>query len=523
MRKFCIFSQMAELFLLCVVVVLFSAVPGGLHAQQKTFDGSWESLGRYSCPDWFRDAKFGIWTCWNPYTVPAVGDWYARNMYIEGSAHYKFHIKNYGHPSKVGYKDIIEMWKGENFDPDNLVDLFKEAGAKYIVAMAAHHDNFDLWNSKHHEWNSVNHGPRQNIIGKWEAAVRKSGLRWGVTSHLERSWNWLAVSHGADKKGEFAGVSYDGVDPKYAGLYFKEYAGHKEDNYHYAMNPPREVIEDYVRRIKDLIDQHKPDLFYFDGGIPFGETGRKLLAYYYNTNIANHGGKLEAVMCIKNYVHGGFHGDGLRGDVAVCDVESGQSDRIKDLPWQTDTSIGDWFWTKGCKYSSPKYVIDQLIDIVSKNGNLLLNVPPRADGTLDDNAVVLLKEIGKWLKVNGEGIYGTRPYSVFGEGPTKVSGGYFTRMATLTAQDFRFTTKGDTVYVFVCGTQTDKVAIKTFAEKIYYRIKSVSMLGAEGELKFEQKDDALHVVLPETKPSQHAICLKITPILIPVPESLKDF
>jgi alpha-L-fucosidase len=272
-----------------------------------------------------------------------------------------------------------------------------------------------------------------------------------------------------------------------------------------------------------LLDQHKPDLFYFDGGIPFGETGRKLVSYYYNTNVANHGGNLEAVMCIKNYGNAGYHGDDLRGGVAVTDVESGQLDRINDQPWQTDASIGDWFWTRECKYKTAKNVIDQLVDIVSKNGNLLLNVPPRADGTLDDKAVLLLKEIGQWLKVNGEGIYGTRPYSIFGEGPTKVNGGYFTRMATLTAQDFRFTTKGDVVYVFVCGTQTDKVSVKTFSAKKYHRIKSISMLGIEGELQFEQKDDALHINLPNTKPTEHAICIKITPDLIPVPESLKKY
>jgi alpha-L-fucosidase len=506
----------------CVIALVAMSAFINLYAQQKRFDSSWESLGRYRCPDWFRDAKFGIWTCWNPYTVPAVGDWYARNMYIEGSRHYKYHLANYGHPSKVGYKDIIEMWKGEKFDPENLVAIFKEAGAKYIVAMAAHHDNFDLWDSKHHEWNSVNHGPRQNIIGKWETAVRKTGLRWGVTSHLERAWNWFAVSHGADKKGEFAGIPYDGADPKYAGLYFKKYAGHTETDFRYAFNPPSEVIADYIVRIKDLLDQHKPDLFYFDGGIPFGETGRKLLAYYYNKNMENHGGNLEAVMCIKNYGSSGYHGDDLRDGVAVRDVESGQLDRTMDAPWQTDTSIGDWFWTRGVKYSRPKYIIDQLIDIVSKNGNLLLNVPPRADGTLDEEAIALLKEIGKWLKVNGEGIYGTRPFSIFGEGPTKVKGGYFTRMATLTAQDFRFTTKGDTVYIFVCGTPTGEVSVKEFSSKRYHRIKSVSMLGVEGELKFTQKADALTVVLPEKKPCAYAICLKVTPALIPVPEGVES-
>ncbi len=510
---------MKVLFLFCTV--FFYCVANG---QPKSFDSSWKSLENYRCPDWFRDAKFGIWTCWNPYTVPAAGDWYARNMYIEGSRQYKYHLEHYGHPSKVGYKDIVEMWKGEKFDPESLVALFKEAGAKYIVAMAMHHDNFDLWDSKHHEWNSVNHGPHQNIIGKWETAVRKSGLRWGVTSHLERSWNWFAVNKGADKEGEYAGVPYDGNDPKYAGLYFKKYEGFSENGPHYAMNPPAEVIEDYFLREKDLLDQHKPDLFYFDGGIPFGETGRKLMAYYYNTNMKNNKGKLEAVMNIKNY--GGtqpYHGDQIRDGVAVEDVERGQLSGISALPWQTDDSIGDWFWTNGDKYNSPKYVIDQLVDIVSKNGNLLLNVPPRADGTLDDKAVALLKEIGKWLKVNGEGIYGTRPYTIFGEGPTLANGGHFKRMAELTALDFRFTTKGDTIFAFACGKPESKVVIKAFSTYNFHKIKSVELLGTSGKLTFTQSQGNLEIMLPKELPSDYAVCFKIVPLLNNVPTSLSKY
>ena len=510
---------MKQLAVLIILLFVFQ-----VNAQKKPFDSSWKSLEHYRCPDWFRDAKFGIWTCWNPYTVPAAGDWYARNMYIEGSRQYKYHLEHYGHPSKVGYKDIVEMWKGEKFDPDNLVGLFKEAGAKYIVAMAMHHDNFDLWDSKHHEWNSVNHGPHQDIIGKWEAAVRKSGLRWGVTSHLERSWNWFSVNKGADKLGEFAGVPYDGNDPKYAGLYFKKYEGYNDVNFGYAVNPPQEIVEDYFLREKDLLDQHKPDLFYFDGGIPFGETGRKLMSYYYNTNIKNHKGQLEAVMCIKNYGYSQpYHGDQIRDGVALEDVERGQLPGIGALPWQTDDSIGDWFWTNGDKYNTPKYVIDQLIDIVSKNGNLLLNVPPRADGTLDDKAIILLKEIGKWLKINGEGIYGTRPWTIFGEGPTIADGGHFKRMAELTAKDFRFTTKGDTIYAFVCGVPEKSVSIKAFSRVKYHQINSIRMLGVDKDLKFVQNNDALEIDMPDNKPCDFAVCLKIVPVLNPVPESISRY
>ena len=503
---------------LLLIIVLFTIQ---LNAQkQQKINSSWKSLEQYRCPDWFCDAKFGIWTCWNAYTVPATGDWYAREMYKEGSPQYKYHLEHYGHPSKVGYKDIVERWKGEKFDPDNLVALFKEAGAKYIVAMAVHHDNFDLWNSKYHEWNSVNHGPRQDIIGKWETAVRKSGLRWGVTSHLERSWNWFSVNKGADKTGEFAGVPYDGNDPKYAGLYYKKYDGYNDQSYRYAIDPPLPIIEDYFLRMKDLLDQHKPDLFYFDGGIPFGETGRKLISYYYNSNMKNHKGKLEAVMCIKNYASGPYCGDGYRNGVGLQDIESGQLSDINQSPWQTDISIGDWAWKPNDIYKSPKLIIHQLIDIVSKNGNLLLNIPPREDGTLDNEAISLLKEIGKWIKVNGEGIYTTRPYTIYGEGPTKVEGGHFKKMVELTKDDIRFTTKGDTIYAFVCGLPEKKISIKSFSKESYHKIKSVRMLGIDQNLNFIQTNSALEIDMPTGIPCDFAFCLKIEPELNMIPRSL---
>jgi alpha-L-fucosidase len=515
---------MKKIIFTCFIAFSAIACTQKQQPQQRTFDSSWESLEQYRCPDWFRDAKFGIYSHWNAQSIPAEGGWYARNMYVEGSNDYNYHVAHYGHPSKVGYKDIIEMWKAENFDPDKIISLYREAGAKYFLAVAVHHDNFDLWDSKHHEWNSVNHGPHQNIVGKWEAAARKAGLRWGVTSHLERSWNWMAVSHGADTTGTLKGVPYDGADPKYAGLYFKEYPGYANTHSQYAIDPPPEVIKDYFVRIKDLLDQHRPDLFYFDGGIPFGETGRKMIAYYYNQNMKQHNGQLEAVMCLKNY-SGGYHGDDLRDGIATEDVENGQLDRINGLPWQTDESIADWFYKKDVKYKSPSYIINKMIDIVSKNGNLMLNVPPRPDGTLDDEAIAVLKEIGKWMKVNGKGIYGTRPYSVFGEGPTQISNGHFRKMPELTAQDLRFTTKGDTVYAFICGKpDIETISIQTFSAKRYHQIQSISLLGAEGNLQFEQKENALYVSLPVgAMPCDYAVCLRIIPVLNPIPESLAKY
>jgi alpha-L-fucosidase len=478
--------------------------------EPEVFNSSWQSLERYQCPEWFRDAKFGIWSHWNGYVVPEQGDWYARDMYIQGSAQYEYHVKNYGHPSKFGYKDVIEMWKADKFNADSLVALYKEAGAKYIVSLAVHHDNFDLWDSKYQKWNSVNNGPHKNIVGLWEKAVRKAGLRWGVTSHLERSWNWMQVSHEADTAGPYKGVPYDGANPAYKQIYHDTY-GIKDDNMAYAIHPPKQWADEYCSRIKDLMEQHKPDMFYMDGAIPFGSEGRELIAWYYNQNTKWHNGSMEAAMAIKNLPYTDvFHGD-FRYGTCVEDIERGRMEGINREPWQTDNSIGDWSWKKGQKYISLKDFVDQLIDIVSKNGNLLMNIPLRADGSIDQESIELLKGIGQWLKVNGDGIYGTRPYSVFGEGPTVVQGGHKVDMAELTANDFRFTTRGDTVFAFICGEPTGEVKIRQFNQLNYHTIQSINMLGVKDALKFSQEKDGTVVQMPESLPSKNAVCLKIVP------------
>ena len=505
----------SSLLVISTAFILWACSADRQSEKIRHYDSSWESLAQYRCPDWFRDAKFGIWSCWNAYTVPANGDWYARGMYEQGSSHYNYHVKHYGHPSEFGYKDIVELWKGEHFNPDSLVALFKESGARYVVAMAVHHDNFDLWDSKYQKWNSVNNGPHINIIGQWEKAVRKAGLRWGVTSHLERSWNWFQTSHGADTSGPKAGVSYDGANPLYKSIYHDTY-GVKDLSYGYSKNFPQQWIDEYTNRITDLLTKYKPDLFYMDGGIPFGEQGRKLIAWYYNQYRVWNSEDIDPVMNVKNYGASAiFHGD-FRYGTCVEDVERGQLGEINRVPWQTDNSIGDWFWKNSDHYITPKQFIDQLIDIVSKNGNLLMNVPLRADGTLDQKATDLLKEMGKWLRINGEAIYGTRPYIVYGEGPTLVANGYFAPMAELTANDYRFTTKGDTVYTFICGKPSGQIKIKAFREGSYHRIKSVEMLGYNTELSFVQKGDGLAVSVPELLPSDYAVCLRIIPLINPL-------
>jgi alpha-L-fucosidase len=429
-------------------------------------------------------------------------------MYMQGHRQYNYHVAHYGHPSKFGYKDIIQSWKAEKFDPDELVALFKRAGAEYIVPMAMHHDNFDLWNSKHHRWNSVNMGPHKDIIGMWRRATLKHGLRFGVTTHLARSYSWFQTSHGADKEGPLKGVPYDGRDPNYKDLYHET---HGDTTKRYPKNPSETWKQAWHNRIKDLIDRHKPDLLYFDGGVPFEQVGLNLVAYYYNQNMLWHKGKLQAVLNLKNWPDGS-HGQ-YREGMCVQDLERGLLGDIRQLPWQNDTSIGDWFWTDPPNYRSVDSIIDMLVDIVSKNGNLLLNVPPKADGTLDKQAVAILQSMGRWMDVNAEAVYGTRPWIRFGEGPAATREGHFTdRKINFTARDIRFTTKDKTLYAIVLDWPEDThLTIKSLStqHQTLGAVKSVSLLGCQTPLKWRRNRWGLTIDLPSRKPCDYAFVFKI--------------
>ncbi len=481
------------------------------------FRGTRESLGGYTVPEWFRDAKFGIWAHWGPQSAPEDGDWYARNIYIQGSAQYKFHLEHYGHPSKIGYKDVIPTFKAERWDPEHLMDLYVKAGAKYFFSMGVHCDNFDMWNSKYQpRWNAAKSGPRKDIVGTWKAAARKRGLRFGVSEHLSLSYDWLAPSHRADQSGPLAGVPYDGADPAYADLYH-DYSGMPADFAWKAqamgrVAPDRWKLE-YFNRVKDLIDQHQPDLLYTDGGIPFESYGLSLVAHLYNVSAARHRGKVEAVFTSK------VRTDCENGTCAL-DVERGIVDKIWPEPWQTDTCIGNWHYKKGIAYKTPKIVIDMLADVVSRNGNLLLNFPLPGSGELDPEELKILAAITGWMSVNGEGIYGTRPWRVYGEGPSTLpkpehqgNMGFNERLRKdLTPQDVRFTSKGRTLYAFIMGWPEKAAAISSLGLKSEARpgkIHHVELLGHKGKLQWKQDDAALTVHLPEEKPCEYAVTLKI--------------
>jgi alpha-L-fucosidase len=477
--------------------------------EKGPFDSSAESLRAYRIPDWFRDAKFGMWAHWGPQSGVEAGDWYARNMYIENQAQYKYHLEHYGHPSKFGYKDLCPLWKGEEFDPDYLIRLYKKAGAKYFMTMGVHHDNFDLWNSKHQpRWNAVATGPKKDIVGLWRDAARKHGLKFAVSEHLSNSYNWLAVSHGADKTGPLAGVPYDGTDPAYADLYHPFPKDQPIPTQAMSRVAPDSWKLLYFRRIQDLVDNYQPDLLYTDGGIPFEQWGYHLVSHFYNSNAKLHNGKVDAVYTSK------VRKDCEEGTCAL-DIERGIANDILPEPWQTDTCIGNWHYKRGIQYKKIKTVIDMLCDIVSRNGNLMLNIPLPNSGKPDDEELRVIEGITTWMSVNGEGIYGTRPWKVSGniKPPAAQEAGFNERnRKDLTAEDVRFTTKGKVLYAFVMGWPKHEAVIPTLAlggKLEVGKIRSVEMLGHRGRLKFVQDEATLKVTMPPVKPSVHAVTLKI--------------
>jgi alpha-L-fucosidase len=483
------------------------------------FQATRESLAGYAIPDWFRDAKFGIWAHWGPQSSAEYGDWYARNMYIEGSKQYKYHLENYGHPSKVGFKDVIWKWKAERLDPDSLVRMYKKAGAKYFVSMGVHCDNFDMWNSKHHRWNAANMGPKKDIVGMFRKAALREGLRFGVSEHLWGSYNWFATNKGADKQGPYAGVPYDGNDPANFDLYHKPHeVPPKKSPWSEHGNEPVEWKHEWFIRIQDLVDQYHPDLLYTDGAIPFGEWGLSLAAHYYNQSRNWHRGKVDVVYTVKRPAD-------CETGTCVLDLERGVMETMWPRPWQTDTCIGNWHYDKEVKYKTAKTCIDLLVDVVSRNGNLTLNFPLNSAGVLDDAELKILGEITRWMAVNSEAIYATRPWKIFGEGPASNpgSGGRDTLGTTapfneknrkdFTADEVRFTTKGNDLYAFSMGWNPQQTVIGALAPKrgLYQKeIQGVELLGHRGVLKWELKESGLEIRMPETRPCDHAIAFRIS-------------
>ncbi len=496
------------------------------------FKPTWESLHNYKTPDWFRDAKFGMWAHWGPQCEAEAGDWYARGMYQEGSRQYKAHLEKYGHPSMFGFKDVINKWEGENWDPEELVSLYKSVGAQYFMAMANHHDNFDLYDSKYQKnWNATKIGPKKDLIGGWAKAARNNGLPFGVSVHASHAWRWFESAQRSDKKGQYAGISYDGkltkadgkgkwwegLDPQelYAQNHplsensWNDNSIHRQWGWSNGVYPPdKAYIEKFYNRTIDLINKYNPDVVYFDDSqLPFwpvSDAGLRIAAHLYNKSIQDHG-ELRAV------INGKVLDENQR-KAMVWDIERGQANEIQPLPWQTDTCIGGWHYERGLYerngYKSSKTVIQTLVDIVSKNGNLMLNIPVRGDGTIDEKERKIVEEIGAWMKVNSESIYGTRPWKIFGEGPAQQAAAQLNAQGfnegkgkQFTHEDIRFATKGDALYATAMGwPENGKLTIKALAKNSQYfpkEIQKLEWMPTKQPLTFERNENGLIVSLPE--------------------------
>ncbi len=496
----------------------------------------WESLKAYRCPSWFQDAKFGIWAHWSPQCVPEQGDWYARNMYLQGTRQYEYHVQHYGHPSKFGYKDICPLWKAERWDPDALVKLYKRAGAEYLVALATHHDNFDCWHSKYQPWNSVNIGPKRDIVGTWEKVARSNGLRFGVSYHgtPHRVWDeFLPVRYKSDLTGPLAGVPYDGMQTIADGK-GKWWEGMDPQMIngkpHLKNSPCPEFVREFLLRVQDVIDNYNPDILNFDDGAQFDfdaggpkldlkvwlgipDLAPQIMAYYYNKNVQAHGGHLEGVVDLK-VVPEPVWGTLTR------DFEMSLADKLQENPWQTEACIGHWHYDRAVfenhTYQKASFIIPFLVDIVSKNGNLLLSIPLPGYGEPDGDEIAFLEELADWQRVNSEAIKGTRPWSVFGEGPSteaKQIPSYQLSQIKFDHTDIRFTTKGDILYAIALGWPTDgKIVIKSLGEKSanYPRpIRKVELIGSNSEVKWKRGAQGLEIQVPDTPPCKYAFSIRI--------------
>lgn len=476
-------------------------------ADHGPFQPTWESITNlFRTPDWYRDAKFGVFIHWGVYSVPAFGsEWYPRNMYAQDSAEFKHHIATYGSQSEFGYKDFIPLFKADKFNADEWAALFKEAGVKYVVPVAEHHDGFPMYHSELTEWCAGKKGPKRDLIGEEAEAYRKVGIVFGASSHRAEHW-WFFDQ----------GMYFDSDVRDTNNAAFYGPASNKRTAEAQAEPPDKAFLDDWLMRSCEIVDKYRPQVMYFDWWIcqpVFQPYLKTFAAYYYNRG--KEWGKQVAI----NFKE--WEGESFPPGAGVFDIERGQSADIRPDFWQTDTSVSknSWGYVKNQNYKNAGDIVDDLVDIVSKNGTLLLNIGPKPDGTIPEHEQRMLRDIGAWLKVNGDAIYGTRPWKIFGEGPTKIVAGSFAdvKRAPFTGADIRFTTKGHTLYAIALAWPNDgRFVVKSLGTKaglLQGEIKKVALLGVSETPEWKQTGEGLQVKLPDRPPCDYAVTLKMEDVL----------
>lgn len=471
------------------------------------YKADWQSLSGHSVPKWYYQDKFGIFIHWGIYSVPAFGnEWYSRNMYDKNDRDFEYHVKTYGNQKNFGYKDFIKMFRGENFDADKLVSIFKNSGAKFVMPVCEHHDGFAMYKTQFNRWNSANMGPCRDVAGEIKSACEKQGLTFCASTHRAEHYFFMNMGRTFDS---------DVNDEEYSdfygpAVYSSEFDGeqmNKTTADTYSTGPDTEWLEDWLVRTCELIDNYHPKILYFDWWIhnhAFKPYLKKLAAYYYNR--ADEWGEEVTI----NYKHEAFP-----PTVATFDVERGALTDISPVPWQTDTAIGKYSWgyRKDNEYKTARQIICDLIDIVSKNGMMLLNVGPKPDGTLTDEESAVLKEIGEWMKLNGDGIYSTTFWKTFGEGSVNNEDGFFkdNEEKKFTPSDFRFTYKNGYIYAFQMRPNGNDAVIKSLRKhpEHDFLTDNITLLSTNEKLEYERNENALIIKANKNFTSNKPICFKI--------------
>lgn len=510
------------------------------------FEPTWESIeGNHpGTPEWFRDAKFGVWIHWGPQAAGRSGDWYAKHLYLEDHRAAKNHRKNFGHPSEFGYKDVLNQWRIPDFDPAYLMDVFRKAGFRYAVIMGVHHDNFDLWNSRHQPWNSTRVGPKRDIVGEWVEEARKKDMRYGVSFHHEYTWWWWQPAFGADTKGPKAGVPYDGnlaaadgkgkwwdgLDPR--DLYGIPLEGYPEYEPVHLIAHGREGIfykhRDYARqhatkwanRIIDVIDHYDPDFIYTDGNSPQPFSGKRsgsgykcdaiqrVVAHYYNRTLERHG-NVDTLSIVKF--------SPPRRGLASTSESRVPRDADPNRTWMGELAIGGWFYEPGYHYDAGM-VVRALLEFASRDGNFAVSVPLTPTGALDEGAPEMLASIGKWMAIHGEGIYGSRAWTHTSEGENVLPRGALNRRTAdfeYTPEDLRFTVGKDGALYIWCMTVPPEgtvLAVESCGQatgSMHSTPLEIRMLGSDTEIEWTQDDDALRIICPDTSTARHAIGFRV--------------